>query len=115
PRRIRFLLAPGERPTLTFCACLVPQVRVRVLDANLGRERFGPAHRTFSTHDLWPSTPIQSPPLRSPQSNGHRGFDSTRRRTVRSRRDSRCFPPPPELEFAQLVSRSCVPASANIR
>jgi hypothetical protein len=46
--------------------CLVPQVRVRPLDANLGRGRFGPAHRTFSTHDLWPSTPIRSPPLRSP-------------------------------------------------
>jgi len=39
---------------------LVPQVRVRLLDANLGRGRFGPVHREFSTHDLWPSTPIRS-------------------------------------------------------
>src|ERR1019366_9341988 len=45
---------------------LVPQVRVRLLDVNLGRGRFGPARRVFSTHDLWPSTPIRSPPLRSP-------------------------------------------------
>src|SRR5271166_4592458 len=27
------------------------------LDANLGRGRFGQAHRTFSTHDLWPGAP----------------------------------------------------------
>ncbi len=29
-----------------------------------GRGRFGPAHRAFSTHDLWPSVPTRSPPLR---------------------------------------------------
>src|SRR5208283_5095184 len=34
---------------------LVAQVRVHLLDANLGRGRFGPAHRTFSTHDLGPA------------------------------------------------------------
>jgi hypothetical protein len=55
--------APGSRP---FFGRFVPQVCVRPLDANLGRGRFGPAHRAFSTHDLWPSTPIRSPPLRSP-------------------------------------------------
>jgi hypothetical protein len=47
-------------------SCSAPQVRVRLLDANLGRGRSGLAHRTFSTHDLWPSTPIRSPALRSP-------------------------------------------------
>ena len=45
---------------------LVPQVRVLPLDANLGRRRFGPGRREFSIHDLWLSTPIRSPPPRSP-------------------------------------------------
>ena len=35
---------------------LVPQVRVRLLDANLGRVRSGRVHRISSTHDLWRST-----------------------------------------------------------
>ena len=42
--------------------CRVLQVSVRFLDANPGRGRSGSARRAFSTHDLWPSTPIRSPP-----------------------------------------------------
>ena len=41
--------------------------RVRLMDATLGTARFGPGHRTFSTHDLGPSTAIRSPPPRSPE------------------------------------------------
>jgi hypothetical protein len=33
-----------------FFGRLVPQVRVRILDANLGRGSFGPDYRIFSTH-----------------------------------------------------------------
>ena len=43
----------------------VPQVRVRLLDANPGHRKVRAGPPNFSTYDLWPFTPIRSPPLRS--------------------------------------------------
>src|SRR5271157_809547 len=61
--------------------CLVPQVRVRLLDANLGWRRSGQAHRTFSTHDLWPVAPPKPVLLGWLKSSSHARFACARPRS----------------------------------